>query len=77
MECNFRNHTIRWQIAKSTNVSHKFCAVCSYCFTNILFNILYLQDLGQGHGVQFTQLHHSMANIKICICHPPSFALAV
>ena len=29
------------------------------------FFIFGLQILGQGHGVQFSQLHHSMANVKI------------
>ena len=27
------------------------------------------QDVGQGHGVQFSQWQHSMANIKIYKCH--------
>ena len=25
----------------------------------------YLQKVGQGHGVQFPKLHHSIANIKM------------
>ena len=28
--------------------------------------ILELQNLGEGHDVQFWYLHHSMANVKIC-----------
>ena len=36
-ECNFRNYTIRWQMSKSTDVFHTFCA-SSYRFRYI--NIL-------------------------------------
>ena len=32
---NFRNDTIRWQMSKSTNVSHIFCCASSYRFRNI------------------------------------------
>ena len=35
------------------------------------------QKVGQGHGVQFSQLHHSMANVKIYKCLPQIFALAL
>ena len=38
--------------------------------------IVYLQKVGQGHGVQFSQLHHWMANAKIYKYHPQIYALA-
>ena len=37
----------------------------SYRFRDVKMFIFYLQNVGQGHGVQFSQLHHSMANVKI------------
>ena len=36
-----------------------------------------LQKVGHGHGVQLSQLHHSMANIQICKRLPHIFALAL
>ena len=36
-----------------------------------------LQNVGQGHRVQFSQLHQSMANIKIYKCLPQIFVLAL
>ena len=39
--------------------------------------LTYLQKVGQCHGVQFSQLHHSMANVKIYKCLPLIFALAL
>ena len=36
-------------------------------FTDITILILPL-IVGQGHGVQFSQLHHSLANVKIYKC---------
>ena len=42
-----------------------------------MFQILYLQKVGQGHGVQFSQGCHSMVNIKIYKSRPHIFALAL
>ena len=36
-----------------------------------------LQTVAQDHGVQYSQLHHSMANVKIYKCLPKHFALAL
>ena len=36
-----------------------------------------LQQVGQGHGVQFSQLQLSMANVKIYKCLSHIFALAL
>ena len=38
---------------------------------------VYLQKVGQGHGVQFSQLQHSMLNAKIDKCLPQIFALVL
>ena len=37
----------------------------------------YLQTVDQGHGVQFSQVHRSIANAKIYKCHQQIFALAL
>ena len=47
----------------------------SYCFRNITFFIFDIQKVGQGHGVQFSQLSYSMANVKIYKCLAYIFAL--
>ena len=48
---------------KSTSVSHIFLY---YRFTDIQQFLKKLPSkVGQGHGVQFLQLNHSMANAKI------------
>ena len=36
-----------------------------------------LQKVGQGHRVQFSQKHHSIANVKIYKKFPHIFALAL
>ena len=41
-----------------------FC-VRSYRFRDIKSLNFYLQKVGQGHGAQFSQGHHSVANVKI------------
>ena len=33
----------------------------------LIFQIVYLEKVGQGHRLQFSQLHHWMANIKISV----------
>ena len=53
-----------------------FCT-SSYCFRDIIFLILDLEKVGNGHGVQFSQLHHSMTNVKIYKCLQHIFALAL
>ena len=35
----------------------------------LTFKILYLEKVGQGHGLQLSQWRHSMANIKIIKRH--------
>ena len=44
------------------------------CLKIEMFN---LHKVGQGHGVQFLQIHHSMANIKMYTCLPQIFTLAL
>ena len=34
-------------------------------FKILTFQLFYLQKVGQGHGIQFSQLRYSMANVKI------------
>ena len=41
------------------------------------FLMVDLQNLGQCHGVQFSQLHHSMASVKIYKCLPRIFLLVL
>ena len=54
--------------------STHFCA-CSCHFRDREIKKCYLQKLGQDHGMQFSQVHHSMANFKIYKCLPYTFAL--
>ena len=61
---NFRNCTIRWQMPQSTNVFHTFLAR-SDRFRYIDFLFLTTKKVGQRYGVQYSQLHYSMANVKI------------
>ena len=62
-------------MTKSTNVSHTFLR--QLLPSERCFNFFYLQKVGQGHGVQFSQLHVSMANVKIYKCLPQIFALTL
>ena len=66
----FWNNTFRWQMSKSTNVYHTFCA-SAYHFRDIKCQICHLQKVVQDHGVLFSQLHHFMTNVKIyeCLAH--------
>ena len=41
------------------------------------FQIFYLQRVGRGHGVQFSQLHGLMANVKIDKSLPHILAIAL
>ena len=57
-------------MSKSTNVIHTFLRqLLPFQRYNFFFNF-YLQrvgqvgQVGQDHGVQFSQLHHSIANVK-------------
>ena len=43
----------------------------------LTFQNLDLQKVGQGHGVQLPQIHHSMSNVKIYKCLPHIFVLAL
>ena len=51
-----------------------FCAI-SYRFRDIKMYLFNFKKVGQDHGVQFSQLHHSMAKVKIYKCLPYIFAL--
>ena len=53
-----------------------FCAT-SYRFRDIQSLHFYLQKVGEGHGVQFSQIHHLMATVKINKCLPHVSALAL
>ena len=41
------------------------------------FGIVYLQKVGNGHGVQFSKSHLLMANVKVDKCLPYIFAIAL
>ena len=51
----------------------------SYRFRDIKILHFYTKKVGQDHEVPFSQLHHSMANVKIykCLSHIFAFALTV
>ena len=49
-------------------MSSRYFCVSSYRLRDIKMLHLYLQKVGHGHRVQFSQLHHSMANVKIFKC---------
>ena len=42
--------------------------------SQITIFIFALKKVGQGHEVQVSKLHHSMANVKIYKCLPKMFA---
>ena len=63
------------QIFKSRFVN--FCATSHFFFKYINIYNAQLQDVGQGHRVQFSQLDHSMANVQIYKCLPHMFALSL
>ena len=66
MEYNFRIDTVRWRMSKSTKVARAFFSALARAISEKLtFQICYLQKISQGHGVQFSKLRHSMANVKI------------
>ena len=47
--------------------------------SEIYFQFFLSKKIGKSHGVQFSQLDHSMENVKICKClpHIPALALTV
>ena len=48
-----------------------------FCASSYRFIDITIQKVGQGHGVQFLQLHHLMANVKIYKYLPEIFGLAL
>ena len=56
------------------NNNNKLCA-SSYCFRDTI--IKNTNKFRSQHRVQFTQLRHSMANVKIYKCSPYNFVLAL
>ena len=67
-DCNFCNYINRWQIPKSTNVSHTFLRQLLPFQRYQKFIIFYRQKVGKSHEVQFSQLHHLIANVTIYKC---------
>ena len=53
-----------------------FCAN-SYCFRYLKFYLFNVKKVDQGHAVQFSQWHLSMANVKIYKCRTDIFAIAL
>ena len=63
-EYYFRKDTTRSQMSKFTKESKIIFAI-SYDFRDIKILTFWPSKVGQGHGVvQFSHLHHSMANVK-------------
>ena len=60
---------------KSSDATNFFAS--SYHFKEFLLEFFYFQKVVQGHEVKFSQLHDSMANVKIYKCRPQIFALAL
>ena len=50
-------------MSKSSDVSHIFTLARTFQIYNKINLLLY--NVGQGRRVQFSQLHHSVANVKI------------
>ena len=59
----FANHSM--QVSKSIKDLSDMFAVALTINEILIFEILYLEKVGQGHGLQLSQWRHSMANIKI------------
>ena len=76
MECNFRNYTIRWHLSRFYRYLPQFLYQL-LLFRHIQIKNNYLQKVGQGQGAQFSQLHLSIANVKIWKCLPQIFALTL
>ena len=72
--CKFRSGISRSHISKSI----KLVLLFALAFT-VFYIILNcdLQKVDQGHRVQFSQLRHSMAKVKIYTCLPHILALAL
>ena len=62
---------------KRTNVCRTFFTLALTISEIYIILIFYLQKLGHGHRMQFSQLHHSMANVKVYKCLPRIFAQAL
>ena len=69
---DFRNDTIRWQMSKSTKVVPFIFALAL-----TISNFFFLQKVGKGQGIQFSQWRHSLANVKICKVVSCRFVLAL
>ena len=50
MEYNLHNEVIRWQISKSTKVVPSFLVPAQTVSHILIFQIFYLQKVGQGQG---------------------------
>ena len=61
----FYNENIRWIISKSTKVIPCIFMPAVTISEIVMFQIFYLQNVGQRHGIQCLQWGHSMANVKI------------
>ena len=57
MKYTNRNGPIQWQISTSIKVILEH-----FSLAFIVFKILDLEDVGQGHDVQYSMWRHSMAN---------------
>ena len=72
-KCNFRCYTVGWKISKmDTCLPHIFALplTTSEIYKLKIFN---LKNIAQGHGVQFSQRHHSIANVKFYKCYQHIF----
>ena len=72
---SFRNGNIRWQISNSLKV-RQFIIALALSVSEILTFYDFQKSMWRSR-VKFSQLHHSMAIVKICKCLPYIFALAV
>ena len=66
-------------MSKSTTVYYTFFALARAISEVGQFIKMCLPKVGQSHVVQFSQLHHSIANVKIykCLSHILALALTV
>ena len=65
---NTHSDAIQWQIPDFLSNGDSNVCIFSIYLLKLPPENIDLENLGQGHGVQFSQWRHSMENIKIYKC---------
>ena len=71
---NFCNYPIRQQMSNQQMSSTRFALALTALEIKVI-NLFTLKKVDQGHRVHFSQLYHSMGNLKIYLCLTDIFTI--